>query len=115
MISNEILVSNRRYLESEVERLERALKQHPNAGSFTEADKEFERGDAFNIKQVERENSKATRAKLEDCKIALKKMDDGTYGICVDCEEKINEDRLRARPEASRCRKCQEKRGLRVR
>jgi RNA polymerase-binding transcription factor DksA len=115
MISKEILASNKRYLELEVERLEKALENHLNAGIMTEADKEFERGDVYNFKQIERENSKATRAKLEDCKIALKKMADGTYGICVDCGEEINEDRLRARPEASRCKPCQEKKGLRVR
>jgi len=112
MLSKEILVSNKCYLELEVERLK---NRNSNAGIITEADKEFEKGDVYNFKQIERENNKATKAKLKDCKIALKKIADGTYGICVDCGKEINEDRLRARPEASRCKPCQEKKGLRVR
>jgi RNA polymerase-binding transcription factor DksA len=35
-------------------------------------------------------------------------VDDGTYGICIDCEEKISEKRLAAMPEALRCARDQE-------
>jgi DnaK suppressor protein len=44
-------------------------------------------------------------AALED---ALARVDDGTYGICIDCEEKISEKRLAAMPEALRCARDQE-------
>ena len=40
---------------------------------------------------------------------ALKRMDEGSYGDCVDCGAPIAEARLRAAPEASRCLDCQEK------
>ncbi len=39
---------------------------------------------------------------------ALKRILDGTYGICVDCGDPIPEPRLEAMPTASRCVKCQE-------
>jgi DnaK suppressor protein len=40
--------------------------------------------------------------------LALKKMDEGTYGRCEACEEPINPLRLRAHPFAVRCTRCQE-------
>lgn len=41
---------------------------------------------------------------------ALKKIDDGTYGVCEDCKTLITKGRLRAVPHARVCVKCQEKR-----
>ncbi len=39
---------------------------------------------------------------------ALAKIDDGTYGSCIDCGESISEKRLKSNPNASRCLVCQE-------
>ena len=39
---------------------------------------------------------------------ALRRLDEGTYGICEDCEEAISPARLRALPFARRCVTCQE-------
>lgn len=39
---------------------------------------------------------------------ALKMIEDGTYGICVDCELPISERRLKMYPDATRCLACQE-------
>src|SRR5688572_9391843 len=41
---------------------------------------------------------------------ALRRLDDGRYGSCFECEEAIAESRLRALPFAVRCRACEEKR-----
>jgi phage/conjugal plasmid C-4 type zinc finger TraR family protein len=41
---------------------------------------------------------------------ALERIAHGTYGECSDCGTPIPEGRLDARPEASRCVKCQSKR-----
>ncbi len=41
---------------------------------------------------------------------ALQRIQEGTYGTCVDCRALIPEGRLEARPEASRCVGCQSKR-----
>jgi len=41
---------------------------------------------------------------------ALKKIEDGTYGICEVCKTAISKTRLKALPQASLCVKCQEKR-----
>ena len=39
---------------------------------------------------------------------ALEKIKDGSYGICVDCEQLILERRLKFYPNATRCLVCQE-------
>lgn len=41
---------------------------------------------------------------------ALKRIDEGSYGQCVDCGKPVPEGRLEARPEAARCVQCQGKR-----
>lgn len=39
---------------------------------------------------------------------ALEKIEEGTYGICVDCDSPISEKRLASFPNAERCLICQE-------
>jgi DnaK suppressor protein len=40
---------------------------------------------------------------------ALRKIEDGTFGICEECGRRISEKRLMARPIARLCIKCKEK------
>jgi DnaK suppressor protein len=40
---------------------------------------------------------------------ALSRLEEGTYGRCLECEREIPEPRLRALPFAFRCRDCQER------
>lgn len=44
-------------------------------------------------------------AQIED---ALDRIDEGTYGICIRCEDKISRNRLRAKPFAALCIDCRE-------
>jgi len=39
---------------------------------------------------------------------ALKAIESGTYGICIDCGQAISDKRLKYNPHASRCISCQE-------
>jgi DnaK suppressor protein len=39
--------------------------------------------------------------------IALRRLDEGTYGVCEDCGARISEERLKALPFARRCINCQ--------
>ena len=47
---------------------------------------------------------------IKKIKSSLKAMDEGTYGICQDCEEPISIKRLRARPMTSYCIVCKSRR-----
>ncbi|MGE5197336.1 MAG: TraR/DksA family transcriptional regulator [Deltaproteobacteria bacterium] len=50
------------------------------------------------------------RGMLYELDDALKKIDDGTFGICEECKNLITKTRLKAIPYARLCVKCQEKR-----
>ncbi|HLH02392.1 MAG TPA: TraR/DksA family transcriptional regulator [Bryobacteraceae bacterium] len=45
---------------------------------------------------------------LKEVQAALNRIEDGSYGICLRCEEEIPEKRLRALPWAAYCVSCQE-------
>ena len=55
----------------------------------------------FNFRM--RERNKGLVRKIEH---ALKKLDNGTFGICEECEEDIQEGRLKARPVTTLCIAC---------
>lgn len=61
-------------------------------------DREFSLGIASNDRKALYE--------LDD---AIKKTEDGTFGICEDCRSMITKTRLKALPSARLCVKCQEK------
>jgi DnaK suppressor protein len=46
---------------------------------------------------------------LRETRAALRRMDTGVFGLCLDCEEEINPKRLAAVPWAARCIACQER------
>ena len=52
-----------------------------------------------------RGREKSLLSKLD---LALKKIEDGTFGVCEICEEPIGKKRLEARPETTLCIKCKE-------
>ncbi|MBP7215719.1 MAG: TraR/DksA C4-type zinc finger protein [Candidatus Omnitrophica bacterium] len=62
-------------------------------------DREFSLGLASNEREALYE--------LDD---ALKKIDDGNFGICEECKALISKNRLKAIPQARLCVKCKEKR-----
>ena len=74
------------------------VDQHPadTAGEYVDADNQ----------QALLDNSADQRAQVV---AALARLDDGTYGTCVDCGQAIPEARLEVRPEAARCVADQEK------
>jgi DnaK suppressor protein len=41
---------------------------------------------------------------------AIQKIEDGSYGMCIDCGNEISEKRLLSFPEAARCISCEEAR-----
>ena len=62
---------------------------------------------------VERENDEVlegigqeTESAIEDIRIALARITDGTYGSCSSCGDAINPERLEALPEAVHCIDC---------
>ena len=57
----------------------------------------------FAARTLERESRS-----LNQISAALKRLDDGEFGMCIDCEEPISPKRLAALPWAAYCLHCQE-------
>lgn len=74
------------------------LDQHPadSATSLADADRE-----EASMEVLQRQQERVREA--------LARIDAGTYGRCVDCGRELSDERLDARPEASRCVDCQQK------
>lgn len=47
------------------------------------------------------------RQELESMDVALRKLDEGTYGTCSRCGAEIGDERLKAMPYAEHCLRCQ--------
>lgn len=55
------------------------------------------------------------RYRLAQVNEALERMEEGKYGLCVECNAQINADRLVIQPFATRCLGCQERHDRKVR
>jgi DnaK suppressor protein len=51
------------------------------------------------------------RTRLHQVDEALERLDEGSYGICIDCGTEINPARLEVRPLSIRCVECAEEYG----
>jgi len=47
-------------------------------------------------------------SRIQSVKLALERIEDGSYGTCLECEQEISPKRLKAVPWASCCVRCQE-------
>ncbi|MFN3326694.1 MAG: TraR/DksA family transcriptional regulator [Bryobacteraceae bacterium] len=68
------------------------------------------RQDAMLSQQMALEMKRRQEARLRQVREALRRVESGSYGVCVRCEEEISEARLRVRPEAQVCIHCAENR-----
>jgi DnaK suppressor protein len=51
----------------------------------------------------------SARSQRDEVLAALARIEENTYGRCIDCGDEIPEGRLDARPDAARCVNCQAK------
>jgi DnaK suppressor protein len=107
----------RKYLEEIRDGLDRTVAvlrgEHPLVrGGVAEA------GDAgSNLTEADRNLASMQTALAQRTEVlaALARIDDGSYGRCVDCGNMVPEERLEARPATARCVPCQGKRDRRRR
>lgn len=64
-----------------------------------------------NLADADREEAslEVLRAQSERVRAALGRVDDGSYGRCVECGRELPDERLEVRPEADRCVDCQQR------
>jgi len=100
-LSGQLLEQQERLLAL-VERTKKHLyrRDEPYSADFAEQAVEVE-----NNEVVERLDEDA-KIDLANIKKALARIEDGSYGICVECNNNISEARLDAIPQADRCIDC---------
>ena len=94
-------------LEREQAELVHVLRKRDGIAIEKSADEMDEIQDASErdlaIRNVDRESRL-----LRDVKAALRRIPDGSFGTCIDCESAISPKRLAAVPWAPRCIQCQD-------
>jgi DnaK suppressor protein len=99
------------FLESERARLKDVVAQMDAEGGENlgygnhmadDASEAFEQAKDLALRQ----NAEQLLTKIED---AIRRFDEGTYGICEKCGEEIDPARLKALPYATLCLRCQQR------
>jgi DnaK suppressor protein len=105
----------RQQLEQMLRELDTATTtlEHEGAGDSSELSHidQHPADTASELADSDRENAilEAADGQRGQVQAALARIENGAYGICVDCGQKISEARLAVRPEAARCVDCQSK------
>ena len=69
---------------------------------------ELERRLHASEREIAMQNLEKESAKLREARAALRRIDEGSYGICQECDGPISAKRLAAVPAAALCIRCQE-------
>ncbi len=108
------LLGDKERLEKELRRF--ADKDKKLEGDFDTRFPDFGRKEDENAMKVTSYTDKlplehTLELKLKDVNDALRKIKQGTYGVCEKCGGKINEERLKILPTARLCMTCHKKSG----
>ena len=68
------------------------------------------RMDAMQQQEMAQATRQAAELRLKQVEMALRRIDSGEFGLCLECEDDVGYARLSARPEALLCVNCQEQR-----
>ncbi len=107
----EKLEKEKALLEGELSTVARVNPNNSSEWEATSGEIEVDSADENEVadKMEELDENKAILDQLEpqlnEVKAALKRIDEGTYGICEVSGEKIEHDRLEASPSARKCKK----------
>ena len=86
--------------DQEGERVHEVMKEAHDMGDEASADLES----TINLANMSRHLHE-----IQECQDALKRLNNGNYGLCIGCGEQIELNRLKANPVSSRCLSCQSK------
>ncbi len=106
------LAALRQRLESRIRQLRQEIsgKLADGAADSSRLDGVGDSGDqsaALSESTIDFAEARRDLGELSATEMALRRIDDGSYGACVRCGDDIPTDRLRAQPLAARCISCQ--------
>ena len=100
-------------IKIQLEKLKKQLlNEIKDSASFERDDLKSEVGDSYDHATSERERElnllmmNREREKIKDIDEALSRIDEGTYGVCAECDEEIPLPRLEALPFTELCVAC---------
>ena len=94
-----MLHERKAWLEKSLDQIEETLDTQPS--------KDFEdRATEREGDEVLESLGTAELTELKQINAALGRVEDGTFGVCVNCGEDISAERLKVIPHAARCRNC---------
>ncbi|UCF37630.1 MAG: TraR/DksA family transcriptional regulator [Acidobacteriota bacterium] len=99
------LIDRRKQILSELEHYEEALSYLEQSRPPEFSEEAQEEAAANSLKAL----SQKDRRELADISLALRKIEDGTYGHCERCETAIDQSRLTALPMVRFCINCQKR------
>ncbi len=91
--------------EEELAMVEKEISETGRVDIDKTATEKDEIADRFEAEEEQEDEGRALRARLEEVKSALKKIETGAYGICEVCGKEIEEERLEANSAARTCKK----------
>ncbi len=105
----EALTREKEELEKDLARIAKPASE--KEGDYEPAFEDIGRDIDDNITEVEQFTDNlpveiTLQKKLHDVLEALERMEKGTYGICENCHQEIDIERLKANPSAKTCIKC---------
>jgi DnaK suppressor protein len=110
-LSSEQVEAARDRLEALRDELEQMLDMSESGSKPVSLDEpigRLSRMDAMQQQELVKANRRQHEVRLQQVSLALRRIDDGTFGDCRRCEEPIAPSRIEARPEAPFCLDCQE-------
>ena len=101
----------KRMLQTKLQELQRSSSQIRQQGRTLEAGDSKDEGDRALISQTKDmlfRQSAQNAALMGSIRSALARIEDGSFGTCLNCEQEINVKRLKANPWVRYCVPCQE-------
>jgi DnaK suppressor protein len=100
-------------LKTVIQNMRRELVReiHAQAGAITITEGEHDPLDQIQSMIIREQNATQLGRRsrlLSELDQSLHAMSDGSYGLCIDCEEPVSIKRLESIPWASRCIRCQQ-------
>ena len=100
------LMQSKQRIEDELKKFTKTKGKGRQAIFPDIGDKEDESAQEVEMYESALTIEKSLEQRLNKINSALKRIEDGTYGYCLNCNEEISKDRLEAYPEAEICLKC---------
>lgn len=112
-MSNEISNAQRQELAADLQALKESLEQLLDATASGEKPVQLKdnhgrltRMDEMHNQSILKANRNVTKNRLQQVRVAMGRLEQETFGYCVECDEAISFPRLKAYPEASLCLEC---------